>query len=95
MARRLSELIVGRNIHMARSRNRKILSGLCTQRKGASANCAVIQQLKPQKYCHIFKNEVHLAANLRFYLFQIYKSSLNHYKAWSGSELYLCLVASS
>ena len=54
---------------MARSRNRKILSGLCTQREGASANYAVIQQLKPHKHCNIFKSEVHVAANLRFYHF--------------------------
>ena len=64
MARRLSKLIVGWNIHLARSRNRKIRSGLCTQREGASANYAVIQQLKPQKHCNIFKNEVHVATNL-------------------------------
>ena len=69
MARRLYKLIVGWNINMARSRNRKILSGLCTQREGASANYAVIQQLKPHKHCNIFKSEVHVAANLRFYHF--------------------------
>ena len=36
IARRLSKSIVGWNIHMARSRNRKILCGLCAQREGVS-----------------------------------------------------------
>ena len=37
IACRLSKSIVGWNIHMARSRNRKILSGLWAQREGVSA----------------------------------------------------------
>ena len=73
IARRLSKSIVGWNIHMARSRNRKILSGFCAQ-SHCSARDAVIQRLTPQKHCNIFKNKVHVATNLRlcsvkFYLF--------------------------
>ena len=35
-AHRLFKSIVGWNIHMARSGNQKILSGLCAQREGVS-----------------------------------------------------------
>ena len=52
---------------MARSQNRKILSGLCAQRESkCSASDAVIQRLTPQKYCNAFQNKVHVASNLRF-----------------------------
>ena len=37
IARRLSKSIVGWNIHMARSPNQEILSGLSAQREGVSA----------------------------------------------------------
>ena len=37
IAHRLSKSIVGWNIHMARSRNRIIFSGLCAQQEGVSA----------------------------------------------------------
>ena len=37
IASRLSKSIVGWNIHMASSRNQKILSGLCAQQEGVSA----------------------------------------------------------
>ena len=37
IARRLSKSIVGWNIHMVDSQNRKILSGLCAQWEGVSA----------------------------------------------------------
>ena len=37
IARRLSKSIAGWNIHMARSPNQEILSGLCAQREGVSA----------------------------------------------------------
>ena len=37
IARRLSKSIVDWHIHMVRSRNRKVLSGLCAQREGVSA----------------------------------------------------------
>ena len=37
IARRLSKSIAGWNIHMARSRSRKLISGLCAQREGVSA----------------------------------------------------------
>ena len=51
---------------MARSQNRKILSGLCAQRESkCSASDAVIQRLTPQKYCNAFQNKVHVASNLR------------------------------
>ena len=37
IVRRLSKSIIGWNIHLARSPNRKILSGLCEQQEGVSA----------------------------------------------------------
>ena len=67
IARKLSKSIIAWNIW----RNLKILSGLCAQQQGVSA---VIQWPTPQKYCNVFKDEVHVAPNLRlctvkFYLF--------------------------
>ena len=60
--RRLSKSIGGWNIHMVRSRNRKFFSGLCAQREGVSA---VLNDSRHKKYCNVFKNKVHVAANLR------------------------------
>ena len=34
-------------------------------RSQCSASDAVIQRLTSQKYCNVFKNKVHVAANLR------------------------------
>ena len=47
---------------MVRSRNRKIFSGLSAQREGVSA---VLNDSRHKKYCNVFKNKVHVAANLR------------------------------
>ena len=61
IVRRLSKSIIGWNIHMTRSPNRKIL-----------ASNAVIQRLTPQKYCKVFKHNVHVAANLRLSTVKFY-----------------------
>ena len=49
-------------------------------RTQCSASDAVIQRLTPQKYRNVFKNKVHVAANLRlctikFYLFRYIKAA--------------------
>ena len=54
---------------------------VCTAgRSQCSASDAVIQRLTPQKYCNVFKNKVHVAANLRlctvkFSLFKYIKAA--------------------
>ena len=48
IARRLSSSIVGWNIHMARSQNQNIFSGLHAQQKGVNASDTVNQRLTPQ-----------------------------------------------
>ena len=67
---RLSKSIIGQIEHshgwhvLSKSKNSFWI--VCTVgRSQCSASDAVIQRFTPQKYCSIFKNEVHLAANLK------------------------------
>ena len=71
-------------VQMALLKLKSSFSIVCTAgRSQCSASEAVIRQLISEKYCSIFKSEVHVVTNFRlctvsFHLFQIYKSSLNY-----------------
>ena len=71
---RLSKSIVVWNILMACSENQKKIFWIVCPEGGSQCNAsdAMIQQLTPQKYCNVFKNKVHVAANLRLCTVKFY-----------------------
>ena len=63
IARRLSKSIVGWN---------ELASELASSLGQCNASDAVIQQLTPEKYNNVFKNKVHVSANLRLCTVKFY-----------------------